>query len=280
MTGQLLGTALILAVAVATDLRESSSASLRNNALGNGASTSHSGKASKILASQEVDQHLVVCNAYASKHTLEIFHVQTTDRLTGSTPLSYKECRDFTMPLAEGDQLDFKAGSTDVGTFYATGMPKTSASLLLIPHRRDSNSIAMSFESHAFADLQSPQIAVVDAYRGSGKAEVKIMDAVTDSSSAPAEETLKFSSVVAVNPGNYKVALFQNNATSADTASHKPLLVESQEKYVVMRVGIDASKGKEAYPQELVVFPSGSLRLGLSLCSLALWALAMAMTNF
>merc|ERR1719247_1475167 len=123
------------------------------------------------------------------------------DQLTDSAALRYKECREFNTELSEGDQLDFKAGNLDVGTFYATGMPKSSSSLLLIPHRRDSRSVAISFESHAFADLQSPQIAVVDAYKGKGEGGVKIMDLVPQDTQTPAvEEMLKFSSVVAVNP--------------------------------------------------------------------------------
>jgi len=277
---------LLLTVAVARDLRDKSGSSLRTKALSGGASSGRSTK--KILKQPEVEQQLVICNAYASPSFLDIDHVQTLDRLTGNAPLRYKECREFTMPLAEGDQLDFKAGNLDVGTFYATGLPKSSASLLLIPHRRDSHSVAISFESHAFADLQSPQIAVVDAYRGgNGEGSVKISDMLPEGSAIqPVEEMLKFSSVVAVNPGNYKVMLTggasDTNSTDADPSTHVPLLVQNQAKYVVMRVGTDSTtgKGEKPYPQELVVFPqSGSLGLRLGLGSLVLCALASAFIN-
>merc|ERR1711924_173029 len=114
------------------------------------------------LGTQEVKQQLVICNAYTSKKGLDVIQVRTMDRLTGTSPLAYKQCREYELPLQEGDQIDFKAGELDVGTFYATGLPKSSASLLLVPHRREPNSASISFESHAFADMKSPQIAVVD----------------------------------------------------------------------------------------------------------------------
>lgn len=259
---QLIAAALLL-TAVATDLHDKSEASLRMKAHAEAAGSSHH---KKILKQPEVEQTLVICNAYASPSDLDIYHVQTLDRITASRPLKYKECREFVLSLAEGDQLDFKSGNLDVGTFYATGMPKSSSSLLLIPHRRDSRSVAISFESHAFADLQSPQIAVVDAYRGKGKGAVKIMDELPEGSKAiPVEELLKFSSVVAVSPGSYKVVLKDAaNSTSTATAS-RSLLAENEAKYVVMRVGTESttSSGDQAFPQELIVFPSGSLSASL-----------------
>jgi len=265
---QLIVAALILP-AVATDLHDKSGASLR---LKTHSVAAGSSKHKKIVKQPEVEQTLVICNAYASPSSLDIYHVQTLDRITASRPLNYKDCREFTMSLAEGDQLDFKSGNLDVGTFYATGLPKTSSSLLLIPHRRDSRSVAISFESHAFADLQSPQIAVVDAYKGKGEGAVKIMDALPEGSTVvPVEESLKFSSVVAVSPGNYKVML--KDASNATAYTSRSLLAENEAKYVVMRVGVESATGDQAYPQELIVFPSGSLGLGLGISWILLCAL-------
>jgi len=232
--------------------------------LAGGASSHRHSPSHKIVKQPDIEQQLIICNAYASQSALDVYHVQTMDRITSTEPLRYKDCREFIMSLGEGDQLDFKADDLDVGTFYATGLPKSSASLLLIPHRRDSHSVAISFESHAFSDMQSPQLAIVDAYRGKAAAQgaVKITDALPqDGNSSAAEEILKFSSVVAVNPGSYKVRLSENQNSTA-----RSLLAKDQDKYVVMRVGLDNG----GFPEELVVFPSSAaFRLGFSLACLA-----------
>jgi len=235
----------------------------------------------QILKQPEVNQQLVVCNAYTSPSLLDIYHVQKRSDLTGSSPLKYKECREFTLPLAEGDQLDFKAGTLDVGTFYATGLPKSSERLVLIPRRRSNQAVGITFESHAFTDKQNAQIALVDAYKGKGEASVKISDERAEGdTSDPVEEMLKFSSVVAVNPGKYKVSLAAGSPNNQPTS----LLVQNQAKCVVMRVGNDATSkgGKQLFPQELVVFPqpqSGSVRQTLGLGALLLCSLASVFTS-
>jgi len=220
-----------------------------------------------VESPQAVEQNLVICNAYASPHSLDIVRVRDRHALTEGSPLKYKECQDFTVPLEEGDQLDFKAGSLDVGTFYATGLPKSSASLLLIPHRRSPHAVGVSFESHAFADLNNPQIAVIDAFRskkdknqGSVKITESVADAKGDKAPSKVEEELKFNSVVAVNPGEYELSL---TGTGEHIVGKVPLSANGAAKYVVMRLGIEDETGKPGkYPQELVVFPqSGSSRL-------------------
>lgn len=229
-----------------------------------------------VQSVEATEQNLVICNAYASQHPLDIIRVRDRHILTESSPLTYKQCQDFTVPLEEGDQLDFKAGNLDVGTFYATGLPKSASSLLLIPHRRSPHAVGVSFESHAFADLKSPQIAVIDAYRskndksgGSVKITESLEAATADKAPTKIEEDLKFNSVVAVNPGQYEISL---------TGEHKvkkvPLAATGAAKYVVMRLGIEDESGKNSkYPQELVVFPeNGSPRLT---CMSALLVLAV-----
>jgi len=268
---------LLAVAAVGTNLPDKTGESLRSKAHSGGAPS----RMIQILKQPEVDQQLVVCNAYASPSSLDIYHVQKLSHLTGSSPLKYKECREFTLPLAEGDQLDFKADTLDVGTFYATGLPTSSERLLLIPRRRGNQAVGLSFESHAFTDKQNAQIAVVDAYKGKAEDHVKISDEVAEGDTRdPAEEMLKFSSVVAVNPGKYKVSL------AAGSSNNQPssLLVQDQAKCVVMRVGSDATSkgGKQLFPQELVVFPqeSGSVRQTLGLGALLLCSLASLLTSF
>lgn len=211
-----------------------------------------------------VEQSLVICNAFAYKKPLDVTRVRSALRLTADVPVHYKECRELKMPLKEGDQLEFKAGELSVGTFFATGLPKTSSSLMLIPHRKSLNSLNLAFDSHAFSELQSPQIAVVDAYSGTEAGHIQIMDVAKphkDATEAKSQlamfqrvEDLRFNSVIALNPGEYKVALVGSGGeTTADSA---PLRVAGKTKYVVMRVGADRGVGKIAgFPQELVVFP-------------------------
>jgi len=229
---------------------------------------------SMVVQAPQVQHHLLICNAYASPDRLEIVKVSTQQVLTEGKPLDYKQCKDFSLFLEEGEQLDFKAGGLDVGTFFATGLPKSAASLLLIPHRKSPRSVGCSFESHAFADVQSPQIAVIDAYRGKSDnktASIKITENTAASgdkaAEPPVEEELKFNSVVAVNPGRYQIAL---TGTDGKASGGAPLNADGATKFVVMRLGADdelLSNGAfRRYPQELVVFPkNGAIRIGFTL---------------
>lgn len=206
------------------------------------------------IAAPTVEQRLVICNAYASPKALDVTRVSTRENVLSG--LAYKQCKDIALPLEEGEQLDFKANGLDVGTFYATGLPKASASLLLIPHRRTPHAVGLSFESHAFSDVQAPQVAVIDAYRGKQKdSAVKIRVAAEDDKvpATPVEERLKFNSVIALNPGKYEVSL----DGTGKNATRLALNAMGATKHVVMRIGID---GASPYPQELLVFPNGVAR--------------------
>lgn len=198
-----------------------------------------------------VEQSLRICNGYAFGEPLDVYKVPK-QKLT-SKPLAYKSCQDFGLKLQEGDQLDFQAGDLDVGTFFATGVPSQHASLLLIPHRRDHSSLAMAFDSHAFAELQTAQIAVVDAYRGAKEGHVKIMDPAVQATKTKRVEDLNYNSVVALNPGKYQLALTDD---IGHNVTELLLNVDAKEKYVAMRVGTDDATANPGYPMELIVFPS------------------------
>lgn len=245
--------------------------------LNSNAETAHK---ATLVQSPQVEQQLVICNAYASMKALEIMQVRSRLSLTQGSPLAYKQCKDFTVPLEEGDQLDFKAGGLDVGTFYATGLPKSASSLLLIPHRRSPHAVGVSFESHAFAELKSPQIAIIDAFRGAGSrnGKVHIIEAAEEGAGkTQVEEELKFNSVVAVNPGSYHISL---TGTGGDNATVVPLKAADATKYVVMRLGIEGdSKHANRFPLELVVYPNSAARLVLQM-SVALVAAAAVFLNF
>mmetsp|Transcript_9125 Transcript_9125/g.14532 ORF Transcript_9125/g.14532 Transcript_9125/m.14532 type:complete len:283 (+) Transcript_9125:34-882(+) len=229
--------------------------------------------ASLIVKEAAIPQQLVICNAYTSEKPLEILHVRRQRSLGG---LAYRQCAEFTLPLEDGDQLDFKAGQIDIGTFFATGLPQYTGSLLLVAHRRNSGSSGLAFESHAFADLEHPQIACIDTYHGknstdTGVVKISATEPISDSADGgeltQIEDELKFSSVVAVNAGKYNVALSGNNS---ERMTKVPLNAEGNGKYVVMRVGGDWRKGNKIgyYSQELVVFPSSAISTSLSMIAI------------
>merc|ERR1719451_13659 len=90
--------------------------------------------------------------------------------------MPYKACKDFVSPLKAGDKLEFKVGDASAGTFSVSDLPNNDAVLLLVIHRHDTLSTAVSFESHVFANLLNAQVAVIDTYKGTEKSSVKIQD--------------------------------------------------------------------------------------------------------
>merc|ERR1712187_51370 len=85
-----------------------------------------------------------------------------SEKLTSDAAMSYKSCRDFTAPLKSGDKLEFMVGDASAGTFSVSDLPSNDAVLLLVIHRHDTLSTAVSFESHVFANLLNAQVAVID----------------------------------------------------------------------------------------------------------------------
>jgi len=211
-----------------------------------------------------IEQSLRICNAYASVKALDIWHVQTKRKLT-TEPLAYRQCIDSEVALDEGDQLDFKAGDLDMGTFYATGLPRQHTSLLLISRRKSPGSSAMAFDSHAFADLQTAQVAVVDAYAGQHKATMQITN-------PGAVEDLEYNTVVSLNPGDYQLSLLgdQQNATKYAFPA------APARNYVAMRVGVEKNSADENFPMELIIFPNGAFTLRLNHLIGALLAMVLA----
>lgn len=248
------------AVVVRGDLHKSAASSGLRHSKSNQADAGNRDGHRRSLIVQDVEvveQQLVICNAYTSQVSLEIVQVRTQESLNREHPMAYKQCGQYTLPLQEGDQLDFKAGRLDVGTFYATGLPKYKGSLLLIAHRRHPNAVGISFESHAFAQTQNPQLVVIDAYRGKSKGALKIIDRTYDQEAGgqQVEDDLNFGSVIAVNPGAYDIALLG----SGSNVTKVPLSAAGQGKYAVIRVGSEGVASKDgSYPQELIVFPKNS----------------------
>jgi hypothetical protein len=199
----------------------------------------------------EFKHRLRVCNAYPYSASLDVF--RATEKLTDSS-MPYKACRDFTSPLQSGDKLEFKVGDATAGTFAVSDLPSNDAVLLLVIHRHDQISTAVSFESHVFANLLNAQVAVIDTYKGAAAGTPRIKDRKLTGKDAARSEELRFSSIVAVNPGLYEVEL---DGKDGKVESTSELVALNRESYVVLRVGVESKNG-HTYPQELVVFPQSS----------------------
>jgi hypothetical protein len=222
----------------------------------------------------ETNQSLIVCNAYAFKEPLDIYRARSMEQANVQGPIAYKHCQDLSVALREGDRLDFKAGDLDVGTFFVRGLPTRKSTLLLVPRRRSNETMAVSFQSHAFSELDTTQVAVVDAYSGVGTDVVKIMDAPQEKKAPSGKqdallpvdqrlETLRYNSIVALGAGKYRIGLGPTSLVDISQLdqrkdSFQSVAVASREKYVIMRVGVeedDRMGAASRYPEELVVFP-------------------------
>jgi len=203
----------------------------------------------------EFKHRLRVCNAYPYAAALDVFRGRN-EKLTGDSPMPYKSCRDFVSPLKTGDKLEFKVGDANAGSFAVSDLPNNDAVMLLVVHRHDTLSTAVSFESHVFANLLNSQIAVIDTYKGAAKAMPRILDSKKAGLKAPARsEELRYDSVVAVNPGVYEVDL----ADAAGAVKGKSELVAlNHESYVVLRTGVESQHG-ESFPEELVIYPQSDM---------------------
>jgi len=198
----------------------------------------------------EFKHRLRVCNAYPYSSSLDVF--RSKEKLTDSA-MPYKACQDFVAPLKAGDKLEFKVGDASAGTFSVSDLPNNDAVLLLVIHRHDTLSTAVSFESHVFANLLNAQVAVIDAYKGAAAGTPRIKDAAVQSkkSQQTRSEDLRYDSVVAVNPGMYEVELDDKDGK---IHAKSQLVALNHESYVILRTGVEAQQGK-TYPQELVIYP-------------------------
>lgn len=212
----------------------------------------HAGHSGSVLAASGFHHRLRVCNAYPFAAAMDVYRGRD-EKLTGDSPMPYKACRDFLSPLLAGDKLSFKVGDASAGTFSVADLPNNDAVLLLVIHRHDTESTAVSFESHVFANLVNAQIAVIDTYKGGApKAPLQILDIKegADENSTRSEK-LRYDSVVAVNQGLYKVELPGKDGQVEATGQ---LVALNHESYVLLRTGVHADEGP-SYPEELVVYP-------------------------
>jgi len=205
-----------------------------------------------LLKAMTFTQTLRVCNAYPSNATLTVYH--NTEEITANHSLAYKRCRDFSVTLEAGDKIEFRIPGHDVnaGTFAVNEVPNRDAVLLLVVYKHSATSSAVSFESHVYANLLNAQLAVLDVYKGPATGELHIQDHPESDTSR--SEALRFDSVVAINPGHYRMALLNEHGVVQASAN---LTANNKGSYVVLRVGGKSPEGP-VLPQELVVYPSGA----------------------
>jgi len=153
--------------------------------------------------------------------------------------------------------LKFKVGDANAGTFTISDLPNNDAILLLVIHRHDTLSNAVSFESHVFANLLNAQVAVIDTFKGRARGYAEISDG------GKTTEKLKYNSVVALNPGEYRIRL---RDAAGKVESTEDFAALNRESYVILRTGVEAQQGPE-YPQELVVYPMSDPALLHSACT-------------
>jgi len=199
-------------------------------------------KAKEFAGTVHFKHRLRVCNAYPYAEALDVFRGK--EKITKES-LEYKMCGDFAQPLMAGDKLKFKVGGASAGTFTVSDLPNNDAVLLLVIQRHDTLSTAVSFQSHVFANLLNAQVAVIDTYKGRAHG----FAAITDGSKR--EEKLRYNSVVAVNPGEYKVTLKDAHSKSVVVEN---LVALNRESYIVIRTGVESQSGP-AFPQDLIVYP-------------------------
>mmetsp|Transcript_66694 Transcript_66694/g.145432 ORF Transcript_66694/g.145432 Transcript_66694/m.145432 type:complete len:268 (+) Transcript_66694:52-855(+) len=201
-----------------------------------------------VVTTFEFKHRLRVCNAYPNAGAIDVYRDES-EKLT-TEPMPYKTCKDFKAPLRSGDKLEFKVGDASAGTFAVADLPKNDAVLLLVIHRHDTLSTAVSFESHVFANLANAQVAVIDTYKGVAHGTPHIMD-MPASGQPGRDEALRYDSVVAVNPGVYKVALDDSQGQERATSE---LVALPRESYVILRTGVESKDG-HSYPEDVMVFP-------------------------
>lgn len=203
-----------------------------------------------LLSAPEFKQTLRVCNAYTDKTPISVYLDEHTD-LTQDGPMAYQTCKDFKHPFAVGDRLVFRVGNDSAGDFAISDLPKEDAIMLLVIYRHDALNTAASFESHVFANMQEPQVAVIDTFKSDSPEALQAMPRILDPSDlgSPAE-ALPFGGVVAVKPGRYEIQLSDLGTTRAATN----FVASARESYVIMRTGVESKTGP-SFPEDLVIFP-------------------------
>jgi len=213
-----------------------------------------------FVKSLDFNMKLRICNAYAAEASS--FFVYLNQVKLNEKPLEYKACMERPGSLQQGDIVNFKLDTLGIGAFTIAELPRADATLALVIHRHDTSSMAVGFKSHVFAKIQSPQVAILDTYKGAQHSMLQLQAEAKKEKDGEKKEgekkqkvmpaaTLEFNTVAAVDPGAYKVSLKRG----ADTEAEKALITVPGESYVVLRCGVEAEAGS-SWPEEVVVYPT------------------------
>lgn len=202
-----------------------------------------------LIRALEFKHTLRVCNAYPDDAPLDVFR-GVDEKLTRDGPMSYKACQDFDAPLKAGDKLDVKLGDVASGSFSVSALPDNDAVMLLVVHRHDATSSAVSFDSHIFGNLAGPQVAVIDTYKGNAKATPRVKDMPGKNHSHRIEE-LRYNNVVAMSQGQYELVLDDEEGNQLAKSNFVAL---DRQNYVVLRTGVESKTGR-SFNEDLIVFP-------------------------
>lgn len=238
----------------------------------------------------KVNQELLLCNAYPSKHAVEVQKNSKDVIVSKEHAVPFRQCRYVQGRVQQHDKLEFSlAGSGVKGTFEVGQLPASDAVLLLVLEKRDAGSALVSFQSFAFPTSSSKntnaQLAVIDAFRGNASApRLKMEDHIMDKEEQTVSkrvELLSFNRVYSVEEGDYDASVADHSQEPTaesllERITRKTLKLAKSKNYVVLRTGDD-----NGFDQDITVFPElqsaarrFSASLGAVLLSLALAALA------
>lgn len=187
---------------------------------------------------------LRVCNAFPHALPLQVFY--DNERLTKRS-LVYKECGTWrNVGLSSGQELDFKVGDESAGTLVISDLPWINSVVAVVVY--DLKNLAGSFESQVFQDMDVPQVAIFDAYRGPAEASLHIRD--PPDSEVQRQEELRYDSAVILRPGRYDVVL---EDAGGDEQVRTAFGVADDESYVVVRCGGERAAGN--FEQDVFVYP-------------------------
>mmetsp|Transcript_63219 Transcript_63219/g.137488 ORF Transcript_63219/g.137488 Transcript_63219/m.137488 type:complete len:290 (+) Transcript_63219:20-889(+) len=220
------------------------------------AGSSH-GLGGEFFGVRRRERTLRICNAYAVKGGINVFFsralpasvpssrpapVQLTEKDVG---LMYKSCVDLPVTeLLPGSVLEFRIRDMHVGAFRVTEEPPEGSMLQLVVYRNDRATTAADFVSHVFEETRSPEVLVVDAYRGEARSSLNISGT-----------QLSFGTAVELRPGTYECQLSPTSTGEAGEEARPVSEIRASEgqKYTAIRVGVQALVGP-SYPEELVLF--------------------------
>lgn len=204
-----------------------------------------------LVAAPSFKHVLRVCNVYADVAPIHVFLGENM-QLTSNEPMTYKSCREFQVPLADGDVLTVEVANGAAGSFAISDLPQSDAILLFVVQHHDTLSTAVSFKTHVFSLWHNAQIATINAFKGPNNNSLQIADLMQVPSRRI--EKLQYDRVVAVSSGRYEIELVDRDGATLKTSD---IVALSTESYVVILSGINMVEGE--YPQDITVFPNSDI---------------------